>query len=55
MSETARISRLTEPGSPVVSPVPNATEQPESGGVNWTTRKSSPRTMSASSLQPRLA
>ena len=33
--------------------VPNWIEHPEPGGVNWTTRKSSPTAKSASSRQPR--
>ena len=43
-----------EPGSSVVTPIPNETEHAECGGVSWTTRKESPTAMSASSRQPRL-
>jgi hypothetical protein len=38
-----------EPGAAAVTPLPNEIEAPEPGGVNWTTRKSFPITVSPSS------
>jgi len=43
-----------ELGAADVTPLPKWIEHGEPGGVNRTTRKSSPLAMSASSLQPRL-
>jgi hypothetical protein len=45
LAETTR----SEPGAAVVTPLPNEIEHSEPAGVNWTTRKSSPITMSSSS------
>ena len=39
MSETTRYRPWAEPGAADVMFVPNWTEHPEPGGVNWTTRK----------------
>ena len=43
MSETIRYSPWAEPGAAAVTFLPKMTEHPEPGGVNWITRKSSPR------------
>jgi len=48
MSETISPPR-NERGIAAVTPLPNEIEDPEPGGVNWTTRKSFPITMSSSS------
>ncbi len=42
MSETTRYSPWAEPGAAAVTFLPKMTEQPEPGGVSWTTRKSAP-------------
>jgi hypothetical protein len=42
-----------EPGAAEVMFVPNWTEHPEPGGVNWTTRKPLSKPKSASSRHPR--
>jgi hypothetical protein len=55
MSETISSSVRAEPGSAFDTPVPNAIEQAEPGGVTWTRRNASPRAMSASIRQPRPA
>ena len=55
MSETIRYRPWAEPAGAVVIFVPNWTEQPEPGGVNWTTRKPLSKAKSASSLHPRSA
>ena len=43
----------TVPGFAVVRPLPKWIEHGDPGGVNWTTRNTSPTTKSASSRQPR--
>jgi hypothetical protein len=53
MSETVRVASA-EPGAASVSPLPNVTEHPEPGGVNWTMRMASSGATSSSSLHPRL-
>src|SRR2546423_11185872 len=51
MSETIRCRSWAEPGTTEVMFVPDSTEHPEPGGVNWIRRRSSP-VRSASSLHP---
>ena len=53
MSETIKYS-LAEPGAAEVILLPNWTEEPEPGGVNWTTRKPLSKGKSAASLHPSL-
>jgi len=50
--ETTRYTLCAEPGLAGVMFVPNWTEQPEPGGVNWI-RRNWPATTSASSRHPR--
>ena len=45
--------RLGRAGGGPMSPVPNVTDAPECGGVNWTTRSPSIGATSSSSLQPK--
>ena len=52
--ETIRYRLWAEPGVAAVTFLPNMTEQPEPGGVNWITRKSLPAVKSASSRHPSL-
>jgi hypothetical protein len=52
MLETTRYRPWAEPGPADVMCVPNWTEHPEPGGVNWTTRKPLSKRKSASSRQP---
>jgi hypothetical protein len=53
MSETIKYS-WAEPGAAEVILLPNWTEEPEPGGVNWTTRMPLSKGKSAARLHPGL-
>src|SRR6266478_1213875 len=52
VAERSKGRVAAEPGAAVVIFVPNWTEHPDPGGVNWTTRNPLSKEKSASSLHP---